>query len=107
MNCMSAMMDPLLERQRKRVTRTRSGSSNLQTDVRDRSTAARQRSERASGGHDAAAEPDAKSRQPGRRPRRILVGRIILGLVVLAVPVLYSYTIALTGPGSDSLQARS
>ncbi len=101
---MSAMMDPLLERQRKRVIRTRSGSSNLQTDVRDRTSAARQRS---ADSRDAATEPNAKSGQPRRQPRRVLVGRIMLGIAVLAVPVLYSYTIALTGPGSDSLQARS
>ena len=102
---MSAMMDPLLERQRKRVSRTRSGSSNLQTDVRDRTTAARRRSDRDADGH-AVAEPHADER-PTRRPRRVLVGRILLGIAVVAIPVLYSYTIALTGPGSDSLQARS
>ena len=46
------------------------------------------------------------SKAPAPRDH-VVIGRVVLAVAVMLVPVLYSYTIALTGPGSDSAQART
>ncbi len=104
---MSAMIDPLLERQRKRVPRARSSNANHQTDLRGSDSVATQRSDGGGNGDDLADEPRSGSRQPWRRRYRRAIGRAILVVTVLLIPAMYSYAIALTGPGSDSAQARS
>jgi hypothetical protein len=85
---MSAMIDPLLERQWRRGTTT-------DPSISDRTGQA---------SHD---EPEAGSRATGQRRLGATGGGITLGIAVLLIPVFYSYTTALTGPGSDSLQART
>jgi len=85
---MSAMIDPLLERQQRRDTTAHPvGSDPTRHAVHD--------------------EPEAGSSATGQRRIGVTGGRIALGITVLLIPVLYSYTTALTGPGSDSLQART
>lgn len=49
--------------------------------------------------------PDRRSRSEFRRT--VFGAALVLGAVLFLVPVLFSYTSALTGPGSDSLQART
>jgi hypothetical protein len=85
---MSVMIDPLLERQWTR-------DATAHPRVSDRS------------GHSVHGEPEARSRATGGPRIRVTPGRISLCVAVLLIPALYSYTIALTGPGSDSLQART
>ena len=85
---MSAIIDPLLERQWSRDTTAHPGGT-------DRAELA------------VPEAPEARSRTGGRRLPGVTGGRIVLGITVLLIPVLYSYTTALTGPGSDSLQART
>jgi hypothetical protein len=85
---MSAMIDPLLERQsRGDTTAHPSGPDRTRHAVHD--------------------GPEAGSRATGQGRIGVTGGRITLSIAVLLIPVLYSYTIALTGPGSDSLQART
>jgi hypothetical protein len=56
-------------------------------------------------------EPDSELDRSGSRRRRrrirIRIGAIAVGVALVLLPPLYSYTSALTGPGSDSLQART
>ncbi len=51
--------------------------------------------------------PAVVERPAGRRPWRVWRRRTGLVVTLLLVVVLHSYTVALTGPGTDSLQARS
>ncbi len=85
---MSAMIDPLLDRQ------CRLDTTGQPADP--------PRIRRAGNDEPAAASGAARLSRIGTTG-----GRITLALAVLLIPVLYSYTIALTGPGGDSLQART
>lgn len=87
---MSAKIDPLLDRQ------ARLGTIGPQGEL--------ERTRRAS---PAELEPVPPSRAARLGRIGITAGRIGLALAVLLVPVLYSYTTAVTGPGGDSLQART
>ena len=107
MNYMSAMIDPLLERQRKRAPRARSSNANQQTDLRGSDSVTTRGADVRATGYDIADEPRSGFGQPWRRRYRRAIGRSILVITVLLIPAMYSYAIALTGPGSDSLQARS
>jgi len=84
---MSAMIDPLLDRKPGRDT-----TDGLE-DV-DRV-------------EHAVSDAPARSTGAAHRPPRITRDRLVLGIALLLIPVLYSYTTALTGAGSDSLQART
>jgi hypothetical protein len=56
---------------------------------------------------EAPSTPDVAGRLARRRRRRRIMRRVALVVAVLMIPVVYSYARALTGPGSDSLQART
>ena len=107
MNFMSAMIDPLLERQSKRVPRTRSSDANHQAELRGSHAVTMLDSNGGTTGSEFADEPRPGSSQPWRRLNRLTINRAVLVVTVLLVPAMYSYAIALTGPGSDSAQARS
>ncbi|MEO8266084.1 MAG: hypothetical protein ABI706_11325 [Ilumatobacteraceae bacterium] len=83
---MSVMIDPLLAPQHERSDRTNSIEFN---------------------DHEPPLAPDSELDRFGRRRTRRWIGRITVGVTVVLLPPLYSYTSALTGPGSDSLQART
>ena len=104
---MSAMMDPLLERQRKRVPRPRSSSANHQTELREPGSVPTRRPDDEGVSHDVTGDSRPESRPPWQRRYRRAIGRAVLVVTVLLIPAMYSYAIALTGPGSDSMQARS
>jgi hypothetical protein len=103
------LIDPLLERERVRAGDRSSanpgaGSGSVDTLTRPRIRAT------GTDRHTPTREPDARrpvSLASGRTRTRIPSARTMLVIAALFIPVLYSYTFALTGPGSDSLQART
>ena len=90
---MSAGGDPLLSSGSHRVVTGETASTDAAPDQRD-----------------AAGTPNAGgpwTRHIARDARRRRRRRVLLVLAIVVVPVAYSYLSALTGPGSDSLSARS
>ena len=88
---MSAMIDPLLEPQPHGETRARTDSSQLQTDLGGSDTVERPL---VVDGNEYAVrnQPDSGSTSPKHAPRRVVLGRVVLAVAVVLVPVLYSYT---------------
>jgi len=105
---MSAMFDPLLEPQPNEATRARLDSSHVPTDLGGAATPSnvpRLPAPIRVAVHD---QPHSGPTAPKHAPRRrVVIGRVVLTVAVLLIPVLYSYTVARTGPGSDSAQART